>query len=194
MGGLKRRDFDQEGMISVVDALVFALSLLFVSIFFFNLYSASLSRTQDIELERVRDEIAINAQNHAVNYVIEETGYVNGTTEHTYKNITVERTIRNFLYLQNLEEKGGYDYDLDRLENDIKWVYSRAVYETSNYHFAVRASYDEGELFISDVLDSEEALDDPEKEPHDWSAAGHVTTLAEGEGLARIRIMLYIWV
>jgi len=178
----------------VMDALVFILSLMFVSIFFFHLYSTSISRTQDLEMTRIRDEVALNTQNHAVSYVINETGYTNETSgeDHIYRNITVEKAIRNSLYLQYLEENTECTYNLSRLNRDIESVYERAAFNISHYHFAVIAEYEEAEFFISDVLEDTDPLDDPGEEPREWSAASRVTTLAR-EDIERIRIVLYIW-
>ncbi len=188
MEGLKPRKMDDDGMLSVVDALVFLLSLLFVSLFFFHIYSASLSRTQDLDMRDIQDEMALNIHNHVIHHEIEETGYTNETSgeRHTYRNITVERAIKNAVYLQYQEDNTIHSYDLDELQDSIKEVYELAAFNISHYHFAVHTDYEDSTFFISDILESDENLPDMR------SSSVHVTTLGR-DRVERIRIILYIW-
>ncbi len=193
MGRLKNIRDDDEGILSVMDALIFALSLMLVTLFLLQMYSTSLSRTQDIANINIEQEAAINIQNTVIVHNIRETGYedLSSGEFHTYRNITVERAIKNYLYLKKKDATPVYDYNLTTLNNSIKEVYMQTAVYISHYHFVVRADYEDSTFFISDVLDGPDELD----AVGDMSVATYVTTLADAEGdLRRMRIQLYIWI
>lgn len=187
---MRSKDLSNEGILTMVDALVFVLTLLIVSMFILSFFQTGFFQTSDIRRSKFRREAVIDIQEASINSVIEKTGYINKSNEMNqevvYRNITAETAILNYLYLSESEkENDRLSYELSRLKDDIEETYNRCVWEISHYHFAVEAEYGSSEFFISDVKEvtSEEELS------LERSATSTFTTL----DLERVKITLYIW-
>ncbi len=182
MGNLNRGELSDQGMISVVDALVFILAVLAVSIFIFQMFSASFSQRQEMEVIDIKNEVALNIQNTVIHQRI---------STDDFEDITVERGIRNCLYFENSDTG---DEKKEDLEEEIKEIYKTAAFEISQYRFAVSADYTRVEesdpFFVSPWLENIDEL------PDERSVSIYTSTLAEDveEGeWGDVRIILYIW-
>lgn len=179
----------EKGVLTLVDALIFIFVLLIVSIFIISFLHTAFFQTSDVRRSKFRREAVIDIQEVSIQSVVEETGYINESDddmEVTYRNITIETAILNYLYLNESEKKNDdLSYDLSRLKGDIEQRYKKCVWEISHYHFAVETDYNSSELFISDV----EEVTGREGLPSERSATSTFTTL----GLERVQITLYIW-
>lgn len=183
MGGMKRAE---KGMLSVFDSLIFAITLMLVSFFLFNIYSTNLRRGFDIREARTINERVEDIHETVIHSVIEESGYVNKSSDRKiqYTNITVEKAIKNYLYLDNLEG----EYDLSQLREDIEKKYRLAAWQIAHFHYGVYSSYEDGELFISD------SIEDQEKIPTERGTDVKRTTMGDLPGEPQeLRILLYLW-
>ncbi len=188
MGGLISRD--EEGVLSLIDAGIFALIMILVSLFIFQQFGGPLTQKRELEGADLRYEASEDIQNMVLDSVIRKTGYLNKsgrTSEEVYfSNITVKRAVRNYHYLKNSEKsRDELDYNLSRLKEDVKQRYERCAWEVSRYHFAASSSHGNSTLFFSD----DQNCDNLDDIPSDRSAAQSVIT----EGLDRVTITLYIW-
>ncbi len=185
----RSQDRNKEGVLTLVDALIFIFILFIVSIFVLSFLHTGFLQTSDVRRSKFRREAVIDIQETSLNSIIRETGYINESADMdrvTYRNITIETAILNYLYLKD-SEKGNdaLAYNLSGLKEDIEQRYKKCVWEISHYHFALETAYDSSELFISDV----EGVSAEEKLPAERSATSTFTTL----GLEQVQISLYIW-
>lgn len=180
---------DKEGVLTLVDALLFIFVLLIVSIFVFSFLQTAFFQTSDIKRSKFRREAVVDIQEAALHSVIDETEYINRSSESNrvvYRNITVETAILNYIYLSESErEDENLSYDLSRLEEDIEKRYEECVWEISHYNFAVKTDHGSTDLFISNI----EEVTTAEGLPSEKSATSSFATL----GLERVQITLYIW-
>ncbi len=173
----------------MVDAVLFGLIILMVSILVFQQFGGALNRERDLESSEFKYEAVHDIQKVALDTIISETGYVNLSESQPKRmrliNITVERAIKDYLYLDNLEQnKEKLEYDLSDLEKDIEQVYEKCAWDVSQYRFALESSYESSELFITNV----EELDKEDLPPK--RAASTTTLIIEGD---RVDSTLFIW-
>ncbi len=188
IGGKKR--MNENGFLSMVDASLIALVIIVVSFFIFQSLSAGLFYSSEPRRSEFERESVIDIQRAAVRSTIDETGYLKETDEGiekriVYSNITVDTAIKNYLYLKNKSLETDLWYDLTELEDGIKQQYKRCAWDISRYNFAVEASHDAAELFIS----NEDDIQNEEDLPDSRSAFTTHTTL----GMEPVRITLYVW-
>ncbi|MBS3816957.1 MAG: hypothetical protein KGY76_05280 [Candidatus Thermoplasmatota archaeon] len=188
--GISRRKIKDEGMLSIIDALLFALVIMIVSFSIFQLFGSGLLKNTDVRESEFRRESVLDIQKASIESVITKSGYVNQSGSESrrtsYENITVETAIKNYLFISEEERKNEeLSYRLNELKNDIKERYRICAWNISKYHFAVNADYGSSTFFISDIQDisSEEDL------PPDRGASSTVTTLE----MEPIYVRLYIW-
>ena len=180
----------EEGIITLVDALMLFFILMIVSIFILSFLHTGFFQRSDVGRSQFRREAVIDIQEASINSIIEETGYINksgsGDREVIYRNITIKSAILNYLYLSELEmESDELNYDLNGLKNDIEERYEKCVWDISHYRFALEIDHSSSEFFISNVED----VNVKDDLPSDRSAASTFTSL----GLESVRITLYIW-
>lgn len=181
---------DEEGVLSMIDAVLFVLIILVVTILVFQQFGGGLTRERDLESSELRREAVHDIQKVALDSTIKETGYVNLSDNQPKSmrliNITVERAIKDYLYLDHISHfKANLSYNLSNLEKDIKQIYKRCAWDVSQYRFALESSHKTSELFLSNVqeIDTEEDL------PSERAASTTSIVL----GTKRVDLTLYIW-
>ncbi len=189
MDSLKDKNNDQQGLLSMIDAILFGIIILLVTILIFQQFGGALTRERDLEASEFRREAVHDIQEVALDSIIEETGYVNLSEDQSKQvrlvNISVERAIKDYIYLDHMsndEEK--LNYNLSNLKRDINLIYKRCAWNVSRYNFALQSSYHSSDLFLSNV-----EIDSAENLPID-RAASQASIILRGE---RIDLTLYIW-
>ncbi len=190
MERLKDTKNDEKGVLSMIDAVLFGIIILVVAILVFQQFAGALTRERDLESSEFRREAVHDIQKVALDSTIEKTGYINLSDNQQEQvnliNITVERAIKDFLYLDHVsQDKEELSYDLSELEKDIKQIYKRCAWDVSRYYFTLKSSYETSELFLSNVQDiyTEEDLP-PER-------AASTTSIILG--VKQVDLTLYIW-
>ncbi len=183
-----RKGREEKGVLSMIDGVIFALIILLVTFFLFQQFGGALTQKRELEGTDLRYEAAQDIQKVVLDSIIQETGYLNksgsSTKEINFSNISVERVLRNYLYLKHKEEvNDGINYDLSRLKRDIKQRYGRCAWDVSHYHFSVSSSYRSSKLFVSDNCDGHEDM------PSDRSASQSTITIE----MSRVQVILYVW-
>ncbi|MFP4002075.1 MAG: hypothetical protein ACLFSM_06190 [Thermoplasmata archaeon] len=190
MGELRQNDKNEKGVLSIIDGMIFGVIIIVVMILIFQMFGGASYKEKDLRSTTLRKEAAEDIQDTALASIIEKTGFMNESGEQSikveYENITVERAVKEYLYLAREDKKNEYlDYDLSELEKDIEETYSACAWEVSKYHFAVESSFQRSALFVSDTVGTN-STDDL---PADRGAATS-TVLIDQEP---VDITLYIW-
>ncbi len=190
MERLKKKKKDEQGVLSMIDAALFGIIILLVTLLVFQQFGGALTRERDLESSEFRREAVHDIQMTALDSIIEETGYVNLSESQPKSirlvNITLERAVKDYLYLDHISQnKEKLSYDLSRLEGDIEKIYRICARNVSRYNFALESSYENSELFLSNVqeIDTEEDL------PSERAASTEYIVL----GTTRVDLTLYIW-
>lgn len=190
MDELRSLDKDSRGVLSIIDGMIFCMIVFITTLFIFQAFGGALTEEKDLRSTEFRREAVQDIQDTALASIIEETGITNQSDHPNvtvqYDNITVERAVKEYLYLYQKDEgHENISYDLSRLENDIEEVYRICAHEVSRYHFAVEASYNQSKLLISDVT----GIDFVDELPSDRGATTSTATI----GQEQMNITLYIW-
>jgi len=187
---MERLNIDDQGVLSMIDAVLFGIIILLVTMLIFQQFGGALTRERDLASSEFRREVVHDIQNVALKSTIEETGYVNLSSNQPEQvrlvNVSVERAIKDYLYLDHIsQEKQALSYNLSNLEEEIKQIYERCAWDVSQYHFALRSSYETSELFLSNV----EGTDTEQDIPPGRAASTASITLR----LQRVEVSLFIW-
>jgi len=190
MGKLRCLRKEKSGVLSIIDGVIFAVLILLASMFLLHSFGGALSGEKDLRSTESRKEMVEDVQSTSLVTTIEKTGFTNESGDEDsiveIENITVERALKEYLYLDN-ERTVNEDirYDLSRLEDDIKYIYNICARDIGHYHFAVESSFQDGRFFISDVPDIGSADDLPAER-----GASTSTTVIGDE---TVNVTLYIW-
>jgi len=187
---MERLNNNNQGVLSMIDAVLFGIIILVVTILIFQQFGGALNRERDLASSEFKREAVHDIQNVGLKSTIEETGYVNLSCDQPKQvrlvNVSVERAIKDYLYLDQLsQEKQSLSYNLSNLEEEIKQIYERCAWDVSQYRFALRSSYETSELFLSNV----EGLDKEQDIPLERAASTASITLR----LQRVEVTLFIW-
>jgi len=187
---MERLRNDNQGLLSMIDAVLFGIIILVVSVLIFQQFGGALTREKDLESSEFRREMVHDIQDVALKSTIEETGYLNLSLNQPKRvrlvNVSVERAIKDYLYLDHIsQEKHALSYNLTNLEEEIKQIYERCAWDVSQYRFALRSSYETSELFLSNI----EGLDTEQDIPPERAASTVSITLR----LQRVEVTLFIW-
>ncbi len=189
MDRLRDKKNDEQGLLSMIDAVLFGIIMLVVTMLIFQQFGGALTRERDLDASEFRREAVHDIQQVALDSIIEETGYVNLSENQPKQvrlvNISVERAIKDYLYLDHMSnDREKLNHDLSDLKRDINLIYKRCAWNVSQYNFALQSSYESSELFLSNV-----DIDNADDLPMD-RAASITSIILEGE---RIMLTLYIW-
>ncbi len=181
---------DNKGVLSMIDAALFGIIILVVTILIFQQFGGALTRERDLGSSEFRRELVQDIQDIALKSTIEDTGYVNLSCDQPKQvrlvNVSVERAIKDYLYLDHLsQEKQSLSYNLSELERDIKQAYERCAWYVSHYRFALKSSYEASQLFFSSV----EGINTEQDIPMERAASTASITLR----LQRVEVTLFIW-
>lgn len=178
---------DEEGFLSAIDALIFCVILLLISISLFNIFNTTSSNVEDLESREMMREATEDIQDSLFNAEIRDVRYFNNSKgeEVNHKNMSVERALKLYLYLDHQEENSENSaYNLAPLANQIEEKYHRGARELSKYNFALKAEYESSELFLSNKeVGAEEEL------PAERSAYTSFTTIR----LEPAYVTLFLW-
>ncbi len=184
---LKKRKHD-EGFLSALDAIFFAIILLLVSLTIFQISSTTQNQEMEMRSNEIKREYAEDIHEVVLDSTISQTSYFNESSSEVFKheNITVESALKLYLYLDDLEEEHeDLNYELSSIREDIDEKYERGAWEVSRFRYAVRARYEGSEFFIS----SETNMTSEDDLPHTKTAYSTHTTLR----FEKINITLFIW-
>ncbi|MFW6064528.1 MAG: hypothetical protein ACOC8Y_03020 [Candidatus Natronoplasma sp.] len=190
MERLKDKKKDEHGVLSMIDAALFGITILVVMLLVFQQFGGAMTRERDLESSEFRREKVHDIQKVALYSVIEETGYVNLSESEPKPvrlvNITLERAVKDYLYLDHVSQnEETLSYDLSELESDIEEIYRICAWDVSRYNFALESSYETSELFLSNVQD----IDTEEDLPSERAASTEYIFL----GTTRVNLTLYVW-
>ena len=183
------RDSDQ-GVLSIVDGMMFAVLMVLATLLIFQVMGSPFTEERELRSSKIRREVVQDIQRTALISTIQDTVFTNesGPEDRNviYENITVEEAIKEYHHFDHKEDiDEDLSYDLSRLENDIEDIYRKCALEVSKYNFAVISSYRESDLVLSNIqeIDGEEDL------PNDRGASS--STLMIGE--QQVDLTLHIW-
>lgn len=183
---------NEEGILTVMDALIFTVVLLIVTFLLVNILHENLTRTQDLRMSEIREkavsDIHETVMSKDLNSSYEKDGHK------IKKKLSMPDWIKNLLYLKYLNEKNGEEYKLTTLESNIKDVYNTCAWEICRYNFAIFSEYKDTHIFLSNKCDNMKEI------PSDRGANTFVTTLdtetfdsTSDDQEEKLNIILYVW-